>query len=244
MNRTVQLGDYIHSQLADASDALVLAETDLPAGVSAARTSIRSARAVMRLLEPGNKRFRELNDALGIGASRLGPIRDSCVKLAVPPPLGPSLRAELTATASDVAIAQAELPELLDGLKIPKAEIIGAAGRTFRQARRRFLRALPEEDDEPFDIESLNKCRKATQRVHLQSEALLGGAHTKRSAKFGELGQLIWDHRDARVLGTDDPSLLIRLESQITKLGLDLFSRKPSAHREWLAEKLAASTGS
>lgn len=240
MNRTAVLGEYITRQLVEASEALVLAERDLSTGITAARTAIRSARAVMRLLEPGNSRFRELNDALGVGASRLGPIRDGYVKHGVPPPLGPGLRNTIAATAADVSVAQAELPVLLDGLKVSTTEIVAAAGRTYRQARRRFLRSLPIEDDEPFDTESLNKCRKATQRVHLQSEALFGGTHTKRSARFGKLGQLIWDHRDARVLGTGDAVQLARLESEITKLGLELFGRKPSAHREWLAAKLKA----
>lgn len=238
MNRTAELGEYISYQLGLANDALMLAETDLSAGVTAARTALRSARAVMRLLESADKRFRQLNDELGVAASRLGPIRDGLVKRQIPPPLSPSILSEISASSVDVEAAQSELPELLKGLRVSNSEIIHAAGRTYRQARRRFLRALPEEDDEIFDVEALNKCRKATQRVHLQSEALLAGRRSKRSIRFGELGLLIWDHRDARVLGPTDAAQLARLENKITTLGLDLFGRKPSAHRDWLAAKL------
>jgi hypothetical protein len=238
MNRTAELGQYISHQLGLANQALKLAETDLTTGVSAARTALRSARAVMRLLESADKRLRELNDELGVAASRLGPIRDGYVKRVVPPPLSPSILTEISTSGADVQTARAELVELLDGLRVSNTEIVFAAGRTYRQARRRFLRALPEEDDELFDVDALNKCRKATQRVHLQSEALLSGKQSKRSDRFAKLGQSIWDHRDARVLGLADAVQLAQLENEITRLGLDLFKGKPAAHREWLSGKL------
>lgn len=237
MNRTAELGEYIQSKLDDASNALKRAESDPVGGAAAARSAIRAARAVIRLLEPADKAFRGHNDALGAASSRLSPILDLNARRTIPPPVSPSMLAAIRGAEADVLTARSEIREMLVGLKIPNIEVVTAAGRSYRQARRRFLAALPDED-EAYGLEALDRCRKATLRVHLQADALLRGHHTRRSARFGELGELIAAHRDLVALGTTDGPSLAQLEVNITKLGLELFKRKPSAHREWLHDKM------
>lgn len=239
MNRTADLGNHIAIQLKAGIDSLESASFDPLKGVAEARTSIKSARAVLRLLEGQNLVLQGLNDSLRICASDIGSIRDAQVQRSVPPPLSPSVRAVIADTRSELERVLGQFESALVGLHVPNSEMVHAAGATYRQARRRFLRALPDDDDSGLDDEALNQCRKSTQRLFLQLDALLGGHHTKRSTKLGRLGDLMGTHRDVTPMAAQAEGPSGSLEGTIAQLGADVLGPKPSAFRDWLSGKLS-----
>lgn len=238
MNRTAELGDLSQNYLLEALGALDLARSRPIEGIAQAHSAIESARAVVRLLEAGGRDLRTLNDRLNETKATLAPLRDANIQKPVPPPLNPSTMAIISKARNDVAEAKEAIRVQVDEMQLTQEELVGASGSSYRQARRRFLLALPINDDEPFEAALLERCAKATRRLYVQLDVLLTGEHTTRSAKFGQLADLFDQHHRVQLLGVNEGKQIERLESEITNLGLEMFSRKPSAYRAWLDAKL------
>lgn len=238
MNRTAELGEITQNHLDEALIALDLAQNRPIEGISQAHQAIETARAVIRLLEAGGKEVRVVNDRLNDTKATLTPMRDANIARPIPPPLNPSTRATISNARSVVEGAKKELEVLTEPMVLSQEQLVVQSGLSYRQARRRFLLALPDGDEEPYDDVLLERCAKATRRLYVQLDVLLKGAHTKRSTKFGKLGDLFDQHHRARLLGVNEGKQIERLETEITKLSLEMFNRKPSAYRDWLTEKL------
>lgn len=242
MHRTAELGELIQQHLSRAIDALDLARTEPIDGVATAHTAIESARAVLRLLEAGSNELRPLNDRLNETKATLSALRDSNIATQASPPLNPSNITTIeTARVEAAAVAEALCAEI-KLVDLTELELVDASGSSYRQARRRFLQALPVNEDDPFDKAMLERIAKATRRVYVQLDVILRGEHTMRTSRFGHLADLFDQHHQAKLLGVDEGKQIERLESEITRVGLDVFSRKPSAYREWLGGKLTEET--
>ena len=238
MHRTTELGELIQEHLTQAIDALDLARTEPVDGVATAHAAIESARAVVRLLEAGSTELRPLNDRLNETKATLSALRDSNIAMPASPPLNPSDITTIETARVEVAAVAAALCAEIKLVDLTELELVDASGSSYRQARRRFLQTLPVNEDDPFDKAMLERVAKATRRVYVQLDVILRGEHTIRTSRFGHLADLFDQHHQATLLGTSEAKQIERLETEITRVGLDVFSRKPSAYREWLGGKL------